>query len=654
MQYLDGLNPQQKEAAKHIEGPLMILAGAGAGKTKTITHRIAHIIASGVSPESILAVTFTNKAAREMRERVEKLLGTVREVNMPLSMQADARTPLVTTFHSFGVRLLREFGPSHLGLPRRFSIWDRQDSIRAIKKALKDLDLDKVHEAKSVLGRISREKGNARRLADFSPGIQNPWEEAVAAVWERYEAALEKEKALDFDDLLLRTLSLLAEHEDVAERLRARFRYITVDEYQDTNQVQFEIVRLLAQPRNNICVVGDTDQCIYTWRQARIENLMTFPDIFPGTKTVLLEENYRSTQTILAAANDIISHNENRHEKTLFTKNDEGALITLYSAQNEQSEAAWIADMVAQEIAAGTSAREIAVLYRTNFQSRTLEQAMMHANIPHRVLGTRFFERKEVKDVLSYLRAALNPESAVDIARIVAAPPRGIGKATLARMLEHEEHLLTPAARAKAVGFRKLLRDIAVHAHKEKPSDVVRYIVKASGLEEVFMHGGEDGLERLENVRELVTLAVKYDALPLGEGIEQLIEDAALLGEQDELDRKEKGTADKVSLMTVHASKGLEFETVFITGLEHGLFPSERHDAEADPEEERRLFYVALTRAKKKVYLSHALMRTVYGERTLTVPSVFLEDISTSYLESEAQDEVAYRGHDRGVDLIDW
>jgi len=643
--YLDELNPAQKEAALHTDGPLMILAGAGSGKTKTITHRIAHLIASGVAPENILAVTFTNKAAGEMRERVTELLKKTPGANFPISLIAQNTGPTVSTFHSLGVRLLRAFG-THLSIPRSFNIWDRADSVRAVKAALKELDLDKQYEAKTVLGKISRAKGDGISLHKFTESPQNILEETVAEVWQRYERALAREKALDFDDLLLKTLVLLSKYEDVLKKCRARWQYITVDEYQDTNQVQFAIARLLAEPHNNICVVGDIDQNIYSWRGADISHLLTFEETFAGTKVILLEQNYRSTKTILGAAHDIISKNTRRHDKTLFTDNEDGEEIVLYSAHSETDEAQFIVERVSNLIDGGADPGEIAVLYRANFQSRALEEAFIASGIQYRVLGTRFFERKEVKDTLSYLRAGINPESRGDIARIIGVPARGIGKQTLARMLEGEDHMLSHAAKNKVDQFRSLLSVIGESAQTKPVSEVLRYITKASGLEAHLMQGGEEGLERLENIKELVNLSTKYDIMTPPEGAEKLLEDAALLGEQDSLDK----SARAVSLMTVHASKGLEFDVVFITGLEDGLFPHQRHDESADEEEERRLFYVALTRARKKVFLSHAMTRMMYGSRDLTVPSEFLSDIDSAYITNE---DISGRQEGK-IDLIDF
>ncbi|PIR86422.1 ATP-dependent DNA helicase PcrA [Candidatus Kaiserbacteria bacterium CG10_big_fil_rev_8_21_14_0_10_43_70] len=643
--YLEGLNQAQRDAVLNISGPLMILAGAGSGKTKTITHRIAHLISSGVTPESILAVTFTNKAANEMKERVSALLEETPSANFPISLYAQKSGPFISTFHSLGVYILRTFGKSS-GIPRSFTIWDMADSIRAVKSSLRELGIEKQYEAKTILGKISRSKGEGLSCGEFAKSTQNIWEETVLSVWERYEKALESDRALDFDDLLLKTLFLLSEKSEVINICREKWQQITIDEYQDTNSVQFEIVRLLSEPLNNICAVGDIDQNIYSWRGADISHLLSFEETFPNTKVVLLEENYRSTKTILNAANDIISKNNRRHEKVLFTNNKDGEEITLYSARTEVDEAQFVAQTAALNIEGGTRPSEIAVLYRANFQSRALEEAFIESGIPYRVLGTRFFERKEVKDLLSYLRASMNPKSAGDIARIVAVPARGIGKQTLTRMLEGKESELTSAAGQKVDQFRSLLHSINVQAQTKPVSEVLKYIAIASGLEAHLIGHGDEGIERLENIKELVNLSTKYDELPAPEGAEKLLEDAALLGEQDSL---EKG-AEAVSLMTVHASKGLEFDTVFITGLEEGLFPHARHDENADEEEERRLFYVAITRARKKVFLSHAMSRMMYGSRDLTIPSQFLGDINPVYINSDASLEWT----EGKMDLIDF
>jgi DNA helicase-2/ATP-dependent DNA helicase PcrA len=612
--YLEGLNTAQKEAVLHIAGPLLIVAGAGAGKTKTITHRIAHLIEKGIPPASILAVTFTNRAAGEMRERIRNLLSERR-----------GGLPLVATFHSLGVRLLREFH-EEASIPRGFSIWDRDDSIRAVKAELKRQGTEEW-TPRQILGAISREKGSGKTLAEYRERAQSRREHVVAQVWEGYDRALAQEDSLDFDDLLVRMLTLLRESPETLARLQNRWHHIIVDEYQDTSAVQYELVKLLSGESRNVCVVGDLDQCIYTWRQAEIENLLSFERVFPGAKTVRLEQNYRSTRTILAAANAVIEKNTNRVPKALFSENETGEPIVMYGALDERYEAWFVAEQAAALIDRGVPVHEIAVLYRENAQSRVLEEALLHAGLPYRVLGTRFFERKEVKDVLAYLRAALNPKSTSDFVRIAGVPARGIGKATIEKMLSGAP---LGAASAKVSAFKETLAKIR-HAVGVLPaSEAVRFCIEASGIQKMHGGGAEEDRERLGNVRELANLAAKYEHDEPPSGIERLLEEAALQSEQDELAlEKNKGG---ISLMTVHAAKGLEFDAVFVVGLEQGLFPSIRNDESRDPEEERRLFYVALTRARKHLFLAYARERSKYGARESALPSEFLSDIDPRLL----------------------
>ena len=652
--HLDKLNEEQKKAVTHTAGPLLIVAGAGAGKTRTITHRIVNLIKTGVAPENILAVTFTNKAAKEMRERVRALIENDTELNRPISaLHSGLSLPFVSTFHALSVRILREFY-NEVGIPKSFTIFDRSDSVRAIKRAMKRLGIDiKQHEPRSVLNAISRKKGEATTTNEYATRhFSNPYEALVARVWQEYETILKKEKSLDFDDLLLRAYTFLKGNTEARKLLQNRWKYIHIDEYQDTNTVQYELVRLLIGSEKNICVVADTDQCIYTWRQARPENVFEFEREFKS-ETVMLEQNYRSTQTILAAANDIITKNSNRHDKTLFTKNPEGEKISVYSAMDAGDEArAVVAETKKLIDEKKVAPKEIAILYRANFQSRVFEESLLYANLPYQVLGTRFFDRKEIKDVLSYIRAALNPSSLSDIARIISTPPRGIGKQTLSHMIEGTENKLTPAALKKVTDFKQLLEKIAIAVTTQKASQALRVAIKESGLEAKLKFGTEEERERYENMQELVTLATKYDAFADGEGMEKLLEDAALATDQDELEEK----SNSIKLMTVHSAKGLEFDYVFIVGLEEGLFPHERlgGDDNVDEEEERRLFYVALTRARKKVYLSHTFMRTIYGKQQVNTPSEFLTDIDEVHLTTgENRVETNNLPHKRGVSLLD-
>ena len=641
--HLEGLNEAQKNAVLSAEGPLLVLAGAGSGKTRVITHRIIHLVLQGIAPEKILAVTFTNKAAKEMRERVLSLLSKYHGSGRA----TDGGVPLVTTFHALGVRMLREHHEV-FGLRKQFTIYDRSDSVSALKKAMEKAGVDpKQFEPRKILSIISRAKGDAVTQTDFASSARTYPERVASEVWVHYEHILKEEHALDFDDLLAKTLSMLKSHPPILEEYRKRFTYVHIDEYQDTNRVQYEIARLIVGERANLCVVGDVDQNIYSWRGADIKNILQFERHFPSTKIIMLEENYRSTQTIITASNDIIEKNINRPLKTVFTKNHEGELISLYAAMGGQEEAEHVALTAKGLVKNGANPSDIAVLFRTNFQSRALEEAFINYDIPYQMLGTKFFDRREVKDVLAFLRYALNPSGTGDLVRIINTPARGIGKVTVLKIVEGKMADLPAKTHEKVSAFFNLIEEIANFAKEHPVHETLAFIMKRTGMEDEFKTGGEEGLERLENVRELVSLGTKYAEYEPEEAIEHLLEDSALGSDQDEL--KDKEEFDAVRLMTIHSSKGLEFPYVFITGLEEGLFPHERlGDEKTDEEEERRLFYVALTRAKKKVFLSYAHIRTIFGTQRVNAPSSFLSDIRSELLES---DNPAESGYERTVYL---
>ena len=457
----------------------------------------------------------------------------------------------------------------------------------------------------------------------------------MAQVWPEYEKILKRDNALDFDDLLLKTGKLLRENSDVRKHYHNIWHYIHIDEYQDTNKVQYEISKMLVGPNRNICAVGDIDQNIYSWRGAELQNILNFENDYPETAVITLEENYRSTKTILEAANSVIEKNKIRRKKNLFTSNTLGEKITLSSTLDEVGEAEFIANKTEELIRAGVPREEIAVLFRANFQSRVLEEAFLKFGIPYQILGTRFFERKEVKDILSYLRGALEPASLADLKRIINVPTRGIGKTTLLKVFSNQESDLSPAMKTKIANFRSLLSEIGNFAKSHRSSEIIAFIIKVTGLEEDFKTQGEEGANRLENAYELANFAVRYDAMPYENGLSALLTDAALQSDQDELKEEEKA----VRLMTVHAAKGLEFDAVFIAGLESGLFPHEKMNEESitpeEQEEERRLFYVALTRAKKKLILSYAQIRSVFGRRQVNMPSEFIYDIPTNLIEED-------------------
>jgi DNA helicase-2/ATP-dependent DNA helicase PcrA len=1006
MDYLNELNPAQKEAVLHKDGPLLIVAGAGTGKTKTLTHRIFHLIKSGVSPENILAITFTNKAAKEMRERVRAMLED--DPTFKLSSSGFG-IPFMSTFHSLGVHILKESG-KHLNIPRHFTILDKDGSLSIIKAVVKAQGLDpKQFQPERMQWIISRQKADlitAQKYADKAGNQYFP--QILASIWLEYEKELVKQKALDFDDLILKPVLLLKKHADICSYYQNKWQYVHIDEYQDTNTSQYELARMLIGKQKNICAVGDGDQCllpdtkiststgekkissikkgdevksasgngdtctaivekvkkrpykgeifeittesgavlkttpehimfanwklnsnvhfvylmyrkdkgfrigmvkgsrktgrkntrddtqigfvvrcnqekadrmwvlkvcdtkqeaqyweyfysfshgiptvvfftngrkmtlgqnfinklydeidttrsvknlfekeelsfeyphyipqgttennsgrerinirlvmfsdkrksvaqpwglsrvsinttnknlknkletsgfktrkgkrndwrleiarldygeaeriagelikidknlilnrtalltkekrmmflpagslrpsmniafykkgvltedaikkvekkkysgdvydlniknthnyiandiavhncIYSWRGADFKNILNFEKDYPGAKLVTLEQNYRSTQTILAAANDIIKKNKIRKEKKLFTKNTEGEKISLFAAIDEGDEALFVARKAAELINEKVNPKDIAVLYRANFQSRALEEAFLSLNIPYQVLGVKFFDRKEIKDILAFVRAGLNPDNLHDVKRVINVPARGIGKVTLTKMFAGAEDTLTPAMKERVNNFRELLIQIKKTAFNKKTSELIKFVVKETGLEDALKKGTDDDKERLENIYELVTLASKYDVFPPEDGMEKLLADAALATDQDSLEKEQ----DAVKLMTVHASKGLEFPFVFITGLEGDLFPhkkmGEANVKESQEEEERRLFYVALTRAKQKLFLSYASFRTIFGSKQVNIPSEFLTDIDDVFLEMEEREEI--------------
>ncbi|PCI30275.1 ATP-dependent DNA helicase PcrA [Candidatus Wolfebacteria bacterium] len=1006
MNYLEGLNDAQKDAVTYTEGPLLIVAGAGAGKTRTITHRILHLVKQGTAPHKILAITFTNKAANEMQERVNDLLSKDDTLNVPMGF---VERPFVSTFHRLGIHIIKAH-TDKLGLTKSFSIFDRDDSLRAMKRAIKQCDLDpKNYEPKKFLSIISRKKGEAISFDDFINQATGSYsDDLLTDIWRAYQGILTKEKALDFDDLLLRAVKLLQGNESVREYYQSAWSHVHIDEYQDTNKVQYELCTLLTEGHNNICVVGDADQCllpntkiqvckktiaikniskkmsvtvasggglvcessvkkvhtrkyvgdvvtivtksgkkitatpnhmmfasfsdtvgefhhyvylmykknvgyriglvqgsrsprrgvnkkgflvrsnqehadklwilkvchtrqeasywetliatkygiptivfhvsgrnmlmeqkhinkifssidtedrarilseefnlslshphyvpqgttrgntergrvcirltlfsdkrkslvhpwglsrvsinttdaklrtqlhdagfktrkgkdkdwrleitrldyaeaediakqlqnicgegvvivrsalltkdirmmfqpatniretmvipvlkkgviveeevvsvtrkkysgpvydldienvhnyiandvvvhncIYSWRGATIKNIMSFERDHPNAKTVFLKENYRSTKNILDAANSIIEKNEERVPKELITRKSGGEKILIGACFNEIEEAEFVTQHCAEMIREGTEPKEIAVLYRANFQSRILEESMLRRNVPYQVLGTRFYDRREVKDVISYIRAARNPDSFSDFERVVNVPPRGIGKVTVAKVAANKEDTLTPAMQERVRAFRNSLARIRKFSDEEKVSDTIKYVVKESGLEESLRDGTEEDAERLENIKELATLAMRYDEHDRGSGVEMFLEDVALASEQDSLDQAKKEKRNAVKMMTVHASKGLEFDHVFVVGLEDELFPHSSRDEDsnaqsrAKAEEERRLFYVAITRARHKLFLSHASQRTIYGQRDMQMPSEFLADIPADLCEIE-------------------
>ncbi|NUQ56881.1 MAG: UvrD-helicase domain-containing protein [Candidatus Paceibacter sp.] len=621
---LNGLNEAQKKVVLHKDGPLLVLAGAGSGKTKSISHRIAHMASQGVAPEKILAITFTNKAAGEMRERVFGLLEKIQVVGNSKDGPWKRQHPFVSTFHSLGVYILKKHG-SKVGVPANFSILSKEDSLDMVKEAIKELSIDpKQFQPNKMQSLISRQKGDLFDAESyFAEAGSDFFGSVLGKIWKKYEENLREHKALDFDDLVSKVVFLLKKDAEVRDYYQNLWDYILIDEYQDTNKSQYELSKILAARHKNICAVGDMDQCIYAFRGADFRNIINFEKDYPEHVAVALEENYRSTQNILEAAAKIIEKNKVRKPKGLYTKNQKGAEISLFEAMGEYEEAEFVAHKIKEILARGGSPSEISVLFRANFQSRVFEEACLKHGIAYQMLGTQFYERKEIKDVLAYLRAALNREDLLSVKRAVNVPSRGIGKVSLLNKFSGKK--LPAAMEKKFEDFFALLDSIKENTGKEKASAAISFIIKKSGLEELLENGDSTDKERLENLKELVSIATRYDNLPEPEGVQKLLEDASLMSAQDAIENKE----EKVRLMTAHAAKGLEFKNVFIVGLEEGLFPHSgmgSRDRERD-EEERRLFYVAVTRAKEKLFLSFAVSRMIYGGRQMNMPSRFLSDI---------------------------
>jgi DNA helicase-2/ATP-dependent DNA helicase PcrA len=641
MDLLSTLNARQREAVTATDGPLLILAGAGSGKTRVITVRIAYLIAERhVPPHNILAVTFTNKAAQEMRERVTRLLEGRRLES----------APLVSTFHSLCVRMLRrDIEKLEEGYTRSFTIYDQDDSVRVVKSCIKDLGYDDQRlGARQTQGAISHAKNSGLDPDAYAARVESHDERraAIARVFRLYEERLVSNNALDFDDLLIKAVRLLRKREDVRAHYNERFRYILVDEYQDTNSLQFALIHFLTERQQNICVVGDDSQAIYGWRGADITNILSFEQHYPNAKVIRLEQNYRSTQNILDAADAVIKHNTARKDKTLWTANPAGSPIRYYQAMDGEGEARFVAAKIEEHRRADHKARA-AVLYRTNAQSRLFEEALRRAGIPYNIVGGfSFYERAEVRDIVAYLKLALNPHDSVALLRVVNTPPRGLGKQTLDELDRRAKDYgvslweavgittndpagFNPRAVAALKKFQAVIEGLVARAQKESASEVVKAAILDTGYADALKaENTEEAEGRLENLQELVSAAVDYDAEE-GGGLRDFIDAAALVSDADQY----RGDAP-VTLMTMHSAKGLEFPVVFIVGMEDGLFPHSRAAADQQElEEERRLAYVAITRAEKFLYVTHAMRRRVYGEELASEPSQFLNEMPLELME---------------------
>jgi DNA helicase-2/ATP-dependent DNA helicase PcrA len=632
------LNPQQREAVLHPGGPALVLAGAGSGKTRVLAHRVAYLVRGlGVPPDRVLAVTFTNKAAEEMRQRVAGLLG-----------ERVARAVWMGTFHRTCARLLREHA-DRLGLPKRFSIYDEDDQRQVMREAVRSVGADdRRFPPGAVLAAISAARNDGLDVSAYEARATSAFERVVAACWREYQRLLWARGALDFDDLLTEALRLLEEVPDVRERYQDRFLHVLVDEYQDTNPVQFRLVARLCERHRNLFVVGDVDQAIYGWRGADIRNILEFERDFPDARVLPLEENYRSTQTILRAAEALIAQNPRRYPKRLWTQNPVGAPAVVYAASDEHDEARFVVSELRRLVAEGFRLGECAVLYRINAMSRQFEEAFLRAGVPYQVVGAvRFYERKEVKDVLSYLRLLVNPQDELSLLRALQTPRRGIGEGTVDKLrafaagrgwslwqaLEHVDEVpgVPASARRAAAAFVALLRELAARAERLRAAELVGEVLERTGYREALeAEGTDEAASRLENVQELVTVAQEYEAATGDASLEAFLEHLSLVTDADTYDER----ADRVVLMTLHAAKGLEFRAVFLCGLEEGIFPHVRSlDDPRQLEEERRLAYVGITRAKERLYLSYAQLRSLFGRTVANVPSRFLDELPEDALE---------------------
>ncbi len=635
---LDCLNAQQRLAAETLEGPVLILAGAGSGKTRALTYRIANLIDQGVKPWHILAITFTNKAAKEMRARVSALVGEAGD------------EVWVSTFHSMCARILRR-DIEKLGYTRSFTIYDDDDQTAVVKEVLKQLNIDdKILPVKEIKAKISDAKDKLLSPDEwFAQSEKDFRAQMLHDAYSAYEVKLRSSNALDFDDLLVRTLELFADHPPVLESYRNRFAYVHVDEYQDTNFAQYSLVKLLTSESRNLCVVGDDDQSIYGWRGADVRNILDFEKDFPDATVIKLEQNYRSTANILDAANQVIAHNMGRMEKVLWTESEEGESIKLFHAGDEREEAAWICDRIHQlRLNRQAEHGEIAILYRSNSQSRILEEMLVRAGIPYRIYGgLRFYDRKEVKDIVAYLRCIVNPSDDVSLRRIINNPKRSIGDSTIAELVRHAAEKEMPLYSAlvdipetlsarprKCVhDFGELMNELVLSLEDMGVSEFVDYVIERTGLKAQYERDqSEEGVNRVENINEFLGAVKEYEQAAEAPSLSDYLENVALVSDLD------NHTADNkaVTLMTIHSAKGLEFPVVFITGLEEGVFPNGRCLGDDEKiEEERRLCYVAITRAQKLLHISYASQRMLFNQVNFNAPSRFLNEIPKRVLDDQ-------------------
>ncbi len=639
MSLLDELNPMQREAVLKTEGPVLMLAGAGSGKTKALTYRIAHLIENGVSPYQILAITFTNKAAREMRERVLELVAK------------DADMMWISTFHSMCVRILRK-DIDKLGFTSSFTIYDTDDSKNVLKDVIIRLGLDiKSFQPGKALSEISKQKDNLVSYETYQKEAGDDfYYSKIAEIYKNYQLTLKKNNALDFDDIIYKTVELFRKNPETIARYNERFMYVMVDEYQDTNTAQYELVKLLAGSKQNLCVVGDDDQSIYGWRGANIRNILDYEKDFPSAKIIKLEQNYRSTQTILNAANEVISNNLNRKDKKLWTDNGNGAEINLAFCENENEESRYVADSI-EKINQDYKYNDCAILYRTNAQSRALEDMLVKRNIPYKIYGgVRFYERKEIKDILAYLRLIYNPSDDIALKRVINVPKRGVGPAALEKIDKYSIETDLPffialkdlklkeprSVSAKLAEFINLVNELSSYASENSVVECMEYLLEKTGYIKMIEDSSDEfeAASRIDNIQAFISKAAEYESKAESPSLQGFLEEISLVADIDNHD----GSDNVVSLMTVHSSKGLEFQIVFLTGMEEGLFPSFgsiNYGGEQGIEEERRLFYVGVTRAKSILHITRAKTRLVRGYTEYPSSSRFLKEIPAEYIKKD-------------------
>ena len=619
------LNKNQQQAVVHKEGPMLVLAGAGSGKTSVLTNRIAYLIEQGISPANILAITFTNKAAREMKERVTKLIGL------------DARYIQISTFHSFGLKILKE-NYEFLGYDKNFIILDSDDTLTVVKKLMKDLNMNpKYYNARELRSKISSAKNELITPEKFK---KQEFDEKIVTLYKKYCQKLKAGNSVDFDDLLILPIKLFEISPSILNSYQERYKYILIDEYQDTNEAQYVFSKMLSKKYRNIFVVGDNDQAIYAFRGANYKNILNFEKDYPDCQTILLEENYRSTKTILNAANSVIKHNKLRKDKNLWSNNEEGDKIKYIKTDDEKAEGDYVVKEIKKIKEAGTSYDDIAILYRTNAQSRTIEEAMLKANIPYRIIGSfYFYNRKEIKDLLCYLRLINNPKDDVSLSRIINVPKRGIGNVTIgninAKAEENNTSMFEAITSGKELIFKQLIEELTKLSENKTLTEIVELVLEKSGLKQELL--AEKTLEneiRLENLEEFKSITKNYENEYGEVSLDDFLNEISLVSDVTE---HAEGN-NKVSLMTVHSVKGLEYDYVFIIGMEEGIFPHYNSIMEGTNEaieEERRLCYVAITRAKKKLWIINTKKRMLYGQTQVNAPSRFIEEIDDQYLERE-------------------